>query len=78
MIVTDFNGVALQKGDNVKISESLKVKGADTILKRGSVIKNIHLTNDPAEIDCKIKKKQQSFYVLNLSRKCNPYSAYGL
>ena len=56
MIVTDFNGVALQKGDNVKISESLKVKGADTILKRGSVIKNIHLTNDPAEIECKIKK----------------------
>ena len=78
MIVTDFNGVALQEGDNVKISKALKVKGAGITLKRGTVIKNIRLTNDPAEIDCKIKKKQQSFYVLNLSRKCNPYSAYGL
>ena len=56
MIVTDFNGVALQDGDNVKISEALKVRGAGITLKRGAVIKNICLTNDPAEIDCKIKK----------------------
>ena len=56
MIVTDFNGVALQEGDNVKISKALKVIGAGITLKRGAVIKNIRLTNDPAEIDCKIKK----------------------
>ena len=56
MIVTDFNGVALQEGDNVKISKALKVKGAGITLKRGTVIKNIRLTNNPAEIDCEIKK----------------------
>ena len=56
MIVTDFHGVSLQEGDNVKISKALKVKGAGITLKRGAVIKNIRLTNDPAEIDCKIKK----------------------
>ena len=77
MVVTDFNGAALQKGDNVTVSDGLKVIGAGIILKKGSVIKNINLTNDPAEIDSKIKK-QQSFCVLNLSRKCNPYSAYGI
>ena len=56
MIVTDFNGAALQEGDNVKVSKGLKVKGAGITLKRRAVIKNIRLTNDPAEIDCKIKK----------------------
>ena len=56
MIVTDFNGVALQEGDNVKISKALKVIGAGITLKRGAVIKNIRLTNDPSEIGCKIKK----------------------
>ena len=56
MIVTDFHGVSLQEGDKVKISKALKVKGAGITLKRGAVIKNSRLTNDPAEIDCKIKK----------------------
>ena len=56
MVVTDFNVAALQKGDNVTVSKGLKVKGSGIILKRGSVIKNIRLTNDPAEIDSKIKK----------------------
>jgi protein PhnA len=56
MVVTDFNGAALQKGDNVTVSDGLKVIGAGIILKKGSVIKNINLTNDPAEIDSKIKK----------------------
>ena len=56
MIVTDFNGTELQEGDSVKVSKDLKVKGSGIILKRGTVIKNISLTNDPAEIDCKFKK----------------------
>ena len=56
MVVTDFNVAALQKGDNVTVSKGLKVKGSGIILKRGSVIKNIRLTNNPTEIDCKIKK----------------------
>jgi uncharacterized Zn ribbon protein len=28
MIVTDFNGTALQEGDSVKVYKDLKVKGA--------------------------------------------------
>ena len=56
MIVTDFNGTTLQEGDSVKVYKDLKVKGGGIILKRGTVIKNIRLTNNPTEIDCKIKK----------------------
>ena len=56
MIVTDFNGAALQKGDSVNVSDGLKVLGAGIILKKESVIKNIRLTNDPAEVDSKIKQ----------------------
>lgn len=61
MVVTDFNGAGLQKGDSVNVSDGLKVLGAGIILKKESVIKNIRLTNDPAEIDCKIKKNSNHF-----------------
>ena len=56
MVVTDFNGAALQKGDSVNVSDGLKVLGVGIILKKESVIKNIRLTNDPAEVDSKIKQ----------------------
>ncbi|MDA9668422.1 PhnA domain-containing protein [Flavobacteriaceae bacterium] len=56
MVVTDFNGAAIQKGDIVNVSDGLKVLGAGIILKKESVIKNIRLTNDPAEVDSKIKQ----------------------
>jgi protein PhnA len=56
MVVIDFNGAALQKGDSINVSDGLKVLGAGIILKKESVIKNIRLTNDPAEVDSKIKQ----------------------
>ncbi|MDB4228688.1 PhnA domain-containing protein [Flavobacteriaceae bacterium] len=36
MIVTDFNGAALQEGGNVKVSKGLKVKGTGITLKKRS------------------------------------------
>ena len=33
--------------------KDLEVKGAGQTLKRGTLIKSIHLTGDPQEIDCK-------------------------
>ena len=47
----DSNGNALSDGDSVTIIKDLKVKGAGETLKRGTVIKNIRLTDDPGEID---------------------------
>ena len=56
MNVTDANGNPLHDGDSVKLCKDLKLKGAGITLKRGTVVKNIRLTDDPDEIDCKIKK----------------------
>ena len=56
MDVRDTNGAALAEGDSVKLTKDLKVKGASTILKRGTVVKNIRLTADAEEIEGRIEK----------------------
>ncbi|MDP3896955.1 MAG: alkylphosphonate utilization protein [Mesorhizobium sp.] len=47
----DSNGAVLAEGDSVTIIKDLKVKGSSTVLKRGTVVKNIRLTDNPAEIE---------------------------
>ena len=54
--VKDSNGTALNEGDSVTLIKDLKVKGANVTLKRGTMIKNIRLTNDPEEIECNAEK----------------------
>ncbi len=53
METRDSNGAVLAEGDSVTIIKDLKVKGASATLKRGTVFKNIHLTDDPREIECR-------------------------
>jgi protein PhnA len=43
------NGALLAEGDSVTLIKDLKLKGSSTVLKRGTVIKNIHLTGDAIE-----------------------------
>ena len=50
--VRDSNGNALADGDSVMVIKDLKVKGTSVTLKRGTVIKNIRLTDDADEIEC--------------------------
>jgi protein PhnA len=52
----DSNGNVLNDGDSVMVIKDLKVKGASTNLKRGSVAKNIRLTDDPELIECSVEK----------------------
>lgn len=55
--VRDSNGTLLADGDNVTLIKDLKVKGAGGVtLKRGTLIKGIRLTSDPAEIECRAEK----------------------
>lgn len=54
MEVKDSNGNILNDGDSVTLIKDLKVKGSSLVLKRGKVAKNIKLTDDPDEIDCKL------------------------
>jgi protein PhnA len=56
MEVRDSNGTILAEGDNVTLIKDLKVKGSSETLKRGTVIKGIHLTDNPDEVDCRHAK----------------------
>ena len=56
MDVKDSNGALLAEGDSVQLIKDLKVKGTSTTLKRGTVVKNIRLTNNPDEIECRSDK----------------------
>ncbi|MFZ4542186.1 MAG: alkylphosphonate utilization protein [Rickettsiales bacterium] len=55
-ITRDSNGTQLNDGDTVTLIKDLKVKGANTTLKRGTTIKNIRLSFNPAEIECNAEK----------------------
>lgn len=56
MDTKDAHGNVLQDGDSVQLIKDLKVKGTSVNLKRGTVIKNISLTDNPDEIDCRHPK----------------------
>ncbi|WP_439879817.1 alkylphosphonate utilization protein [Pontibacter sp. MBLB2868] len=58
MEAKDSNGNLLNDGDSVHVVKDLKVKGMSTTLKRGNVIKNIRLTGNPDEVECRIGKSQ--------------------
>ena len=56
MEVKDSNGNILTDGDSVSVIKDLKVKGSSDVIKRGTMVKNIRLTDNPAEIDCRLNK----------------------
>ena len=60
-IVKDSNGTVLTDGDSVQIIKDLKVKGTSSVLKRGTIAKNIRLTPDPEHIECNIDKLKNVF-----------------
>lgn len=56
MEVKDSNGTLLAEGDSVTIIKDLKVKGSSSVIKRGTVVKNIRLTDDSNEVEGKVEK----------------------
>lgn len=56
MEVKDSNGNKLNEGDNVQIIKDLKVKGSSSVLKRGTMVKNIKLTDDEQAIEGRVEK----------------------
>lgn len=58
MEVKDCNGNLLNDGDTVHLIKDLKVKGSSSTLKRGTVVKNIRLTDNDEEIEGKVEKTQ--------------------
>ena len=55
--VLDSNGTPLNSGDSVTLIKDLKVKGAGTTIKRGTIVKNIRVDQDNLEeFDCSTKQ----------------------
>jgi len=53
-IPKDSNGAELMDGDSVTVIKDLKVKGSSMVIKRGTKVRSIRLTENPEEVDCKI------------------------
>ena len=53
-VAKDSNGAELFDGDAVVVIKDLKVKGSSMVIKRGTKVKSIRLTENPEEVDCKI------------------------
>ena len=54
LIVKDSNGAVLSEGDSVQVIKDLKVKGGSSDLKRGTLIKKIHLIDDSENVECRV------------------------
>ncbi len=55
-ITKDSNGTLLNEGDTVYVIKDLKVKGSSSVIKRGTVVKNIRLTSNDKEIEGKVER----------------------
>ncbi|HEX8577186.1 MAG TPA: alkylphosphonate utilization protein [Flavobacterium sp.] len=52
----DSNGTILNEGDTVFVIKDLKVKGSSSVIKRGTVVKNIRLTDNDKEIEGRVER----------------------
>lgn len=57
-ICVDSHGTVLKSGDTVTLIKDLVVKGAGFTAKRGTIVKNIRLTDDPKHIEGKVNGTQ--------------------
>jgi protein PhnA len=58
VVTKDSNGTVLNEGDDVTLIKDLVVKGAGFTAKRGTLVKNIHLTDNPLHIEGKVNGTQ--------------------
>lgn len=54
METKDSNGTILTDGDSVLIIKTLKVKGSSNNLDRGTLVKNIRLTDNTEEVEARV------------------------
>jgi len=53
-VVRDAYGTVLTDGDTVTVIKDLKLKGSSGVVKVGTKVKNIRLTDGDHDIDCKV------------------------
>ena len=54
-VVRDAFGSVLNDGDSVTVIKDLKVKGASSVVKVGTKVRNIRLVDGDHDIDCRIE-----------------------
>ena len=53
-VILDASGNVLADGDTVTVIKDLKVKGSSLVVKVGTKVRNIRLTDGDHDIDCRI------------------------
>jgi protein PhnA len=53
MTTRDSNGAEIEDGDTVSVIKDLKVKGTSNTLKRGTTYKNVRLTSNEGQVECR-------------------------
>ena len=69
MDVNDCNGNSLSDGDSVIVVKTLDVKGSPLVIKKGTKVKNIRLTDDANEVDCKVNGTRVVLKTMYLKKK---------
>ena len=69
MEVKDCNGNSLSNGDSVIVVKTLDVKGSPLVIKKGTKVKNIRLTDDTNEVDCKVNGTRVVLKTIFLKKK---------
>jgi protein PhnA len=69
MDINDCNGNSLSDGDSVIVVKTLNVKGSPLIIKKGTKVKNIRLTDDANEVDCKVNGTRVVLKTMYLKKK---------
>ncbi len=54
VVVKDCNGTRLHDGDTVHVIKDLKVKGTSSVIKQGTKVKGIRLTDVADEVECRV------------------------
>ena len=52
----DSNGTILNEGDTVFVIKDLEVRGSSSVIKRGTVVKNIRLTDNNKETEGRVER----------------------
>ncbi len=56
MKTRDSDGAILAEGDTVTMIKDLKVKGSSSVIKRGTMFKGLHVTDEPGKIEVRSKE----------------------
>ena len=70
-ICVDSQGMQLTSGDEVSVIKDLKVGGTKLTIRKGTVIKNIKLTGDLDEVECRYEDMKGIILRTEFLRKRN-------